>query len=37
MPLQIILSTVVLSLAIGGMMTVYLRNFRDNIQPLIGS
>jgi flagellar biosynthetic protein FliR len=37
MPLQIILSTVILSLAIGGMMTVYLRNFRDSIQPLIGS
>jgi flagellar biosynthesis protein FliR len=37
MPLQIILSTVVLALTIGGIMTVYLRNFRDNIQPLIGS
>lgn len=37
MPLQIIISTVVLSLAIGGMMTVYLRHFRDNIQPLVGS
>ena len=37
MPLQIILSTIVLALTIGGIMTVYLRNFRDNIQPLIGS
>ena len=36
MPLQIIISTIVLSLAIGGMMTVYLRHFRDNIQPLVG-
>ena len=37
MPLQIIISTVIMTLAIGGMMTVYLRHFRDNLQPLIGS
>jgi len=37
MPLQIIISTVIMSLAIGGMMTVYLKHFRDNIQPLVGS
>jgi len=37
MPLQLVISTIVLSLAIGGMMTVYLRHLRDNIQPFIGS
>ncbi len=37
MPLQLVISAVVLSLAIGGMMTVYLRYLRDNIQPFIGS
>lgn len=37
MPLQIIISMVIMTLAIGGMMTVYLRHFRDNLQPLIGS
>ena len=37
MPLQIIISTIILALTVGGMMTVYLRHFRNNIQPLIGS
>ena len=36
MPLQIIISTIVMILAIGGMMTVYLKHFNDNLQPLIG-
>ena len=36
MPLQLVISTIVFALAIGGMMTVYLRNLTDNIQPLIG-
>ena len=37
MPLQIIISMIIFLLAIGGMMTVYLRQFREHIQPLIGS
>jgi flagellar biosynthetic protein FliR len=37
MPLQIIVSMVVFLLTVGGMMTVYLRQFREHIQPLIGS
>ena len=36
MPLQLVISTIIFALAIGGMMTVYLRNLSDNIQPLIG-
>ena len=35
MPLQIVISTVVLALTIGGMMTVYLRYLQDNLQPFI--
>ena len=37
MPLQIIISTIIMSLAIGGMMTVYLKHFHENIRPLVGS
>jgi flagellar biosynthetic protein FliR len=37
MPLQIIISMIIFLLTIGGMMTVYLRQFREHIQPLIGS
>jgi flagellar biosynthetic protein FliR len=36
MPLQIIISTVIMILAIGGIMTVYLQHFRDKLQPFIG-
>jgi len=37
MPLQIVVSTVVLALAIGGMMTVFLRSVQDHLQPFVGS
>ncbi|MGY9001461.1 MAG: flagellar biosynthetic protein FliR [Rhodospirillales bacterium] len=37
MPLQIVVSIVILALSMGGMMTVHLRYFRDNLQPFIGS
>ena len=37
MPLQIVVSIVILALSMGGMMTVHLRYIRDNLQPFIGS
>jgi flagellar biosynthetic protein FliR len=37
MPLQIVISIVVLALSFGGMMVVFLSHVRDNLQPFIGS
>ena len=37
MPLQIVISIVVLSLTIGGIMVVFLSHVQDSLQPFIGS
>ena len=36
MPLQIVISIIVLSLSIGGMMTVYLRHVQERLLPFVG-
>ena len=36
MPLQIVISTIVLALSVGGMMTVYLRHVQERLIPFVG-
>ena len=37
MPLQIVISIVVLALSFGGIMVVFMRHVQENLQPFVGS